>query len=260
MGHQTLCEANKVVGIEVRDFIANVPDVKEESITDYLVWKWRQLDARFKYINTKTFTRQEESSTTGADFELELWIVGRSGCVPLLFQAKKFIKPYDAYVSKLNYPKNTQAQLTKLISYAASRSLIPFYAIYTGSNSYRPLCGGRVDDETGVYMMDAERVKSIASGSLGRKVSLKELIALSNPFHCMFCCPLGIDKSYISTYFESQAKNQSARSLDELPGYAKNILNTQVSGNENEAPFVNEADEELPPARCIGVYDLRYEE
>ena len=70
-----LCVANKAVGVEVRDFILNVPDAKEESITDYLVWKWRALDTRFNYVNVKTFTRQEENAKTGADFELELWLV-----------------------------------------------------------------------------------------------------------------------------------------------------------------------------------------
>jgi len=52
--------------------------VKEESITDFLLWKWRELDKRFKFINITTFTRSDEGSRTGADFELELWLVGRS--------------------------------------------------------------------------------------------------------------------------------------------------------------------------------------
>ncbi len=52
----------------IKNFMLNVSDVKEESITDYLVWKWRELDARFKYINITTFTRHMESTTTGADF------------------------------------------------------------------------------------------------------------------------------------------------------------------------------------------------
>lgn len=75
-----LCEANKALGIEVREFILNVPDAKEESITDYLVWKWRSLDKKFNYINVKTFNRHEENAKTGADFELELWLVGSKQC------------------------------------------------------------------------------------------------------------------------------------------------------------------------------------
>ena len=41
------CDCNKAIGLEVRDFVRNVPDVKEESITDYLIWKWKLLDSRF---------------------------------------------------------------------------------------------------------------------------------------------------------------------------------------------------------------------
>ena len=121
-----LCEANKAVGTEVRNLILNVPDAKEESITDYLVWKWRTLDKKFNYINVKTFNRHEENAKTGADFELELWLVGDTQCVPLLFQAKKFNRPFGGYVSKLNYPKNTQAQLQKLLRYAAAKRMLPF--------------------------------------------------------------------------------------------------------------------------------------
>lgn len=38
----------------------NVPDVKEESITDYLVWKWRELDKKVNYINVSTFTGKKK--------------------------------------------------------------------------------------------------------------------------------------------------------------------------------------------------------
>lgn len=52
--------------MEVKNFIRNVPDVGEGSITDSLVWKWRELDSGLKYINTPIFTRQVERATTGA--------------------------------------------------------------------------------------------------------------------------------------------------------------------------------------------------
>lgn len=260
MHHSALCGSNKAVGFEVRDFILNVPDAKEESITDYLVWKWRLLDARFKYINTKTFTRQEESSTTGADFELELWLVGRTRCVPLLFQAKKFLKPFDSYVNKLNYPGNTQSQLRTLLSYAASRGLLPFYAIYTAGASAHPLCGGRADLDTGVYMIDAATIKTFADGVHGRKVALNTLIARSNPFHCMFCCPMGIEDQYFSRYFMAQAAGPAGRSRDSLPSYARQILSMQAISAEDAGLEGRRIDGELPPVRSIGVYDLTGEE
>jgi hypothetical protein len=259
MNRSALCDSNKALGLEVRDFIRNVPDAKEESITDYLVWKWRLLDSRFKYINTKTFTRQEESTTTGADFELELWLVGRARCIPLLFQAKKFNKTFDCYVNKLNYPGNTQAQLQTLLAYAASRALLPFYAIYTATASAHPLCRGIADLDSGVYMIDASTIKTFADGVHGRKVSLGSIISRSNPFHCMFCCPMGVDDHYFSEYFNAQATGLAGRSRESLPTYASQILSAQATLADNGALEEQQIDGELPPVRVIGVYDLTRE-
>ena len=110
-----LCQSHINLSIEVSQFLSNCTDVKEESVTDYLVWKWSELDKRFKHININTFTRQEENKTTGADYELELWLIGRVFSFPLVIQAKKFIKNFDSYHAKLNYPDKTQNQLKTLL-------------------------------------------------------------------------------------------------------------------------------------------------
>ena len=241
----------------MRNFILNVPDAKEESITDYLVWKWRILDARFNYINVKTFTRHQENAKTGADFELELWLVGRSQCVPLLFQAKKFNKPFGGYLGKLNYPKNSQAQLQKLISYATARRLLPFYSIYTHVAAKRPLCGGRSDLDTGVYMIDAQKVKNFADGAHGRNVSLDNLLKHSNPFHCMFCCPMGTEGSYFQSYFRSQEGENVARRPSEMPAYAQRLLRSRDQDGSIERVNQEGLGDDLPSVRALGVYDLR---
>jgi len=256
MINSTLCDCNKALGREVRDFILNVPDAKEESITDYLVWKWRLLDKRFKYIHATTFTRHEESTETGADFQLELWLVGRRVAVPLLFQAKKFLKPFDSYVNKLNYPRKTQAQLTRLLSHAQSRNLMPFYAIYTAKNSVMPLCKGHADLGSGVYMIDAATIKTFADGTLGRKIPLADILARSNPFHCMFCCPLGATESYFSDYFDPSRSNNVQWDRDELPSYVKQILSAETVEANDGTVETQRIDGDLPPVRVIGVYDL----
>jgi len=257
MINSALCDSNKALGHEVHEFILNVPDAKEESITDYLVWKWRLLDRRFKYINATTFNRLEESTHTGADFQLELWLVGRTVSVPLLFQAKKFLKPFDSYVNKLNYPGNTQAQLTLLLSHAKSRKLAPFYAIYTADSSATPLCrGGKADRGSGVYMIDADTIKTFADRTRGRKISLADILARSNPFHCMFCCPLGPTGSYFSEYFDPNRAENALRNRDELPGYVKQIISTETAVADDGTVVTPRIDGDLPPVRVIGVYDL----
>jgi len=36
------CEANKALSLKVLEFMRHVYDIKEESITDFLVWQWRE--------------------------------------------------------------------------------------------------------------------------------------------------------------------------------------------------------------------------
>jgi hypothetical protein len=252
MPNQKICEANKALGLEVREFMIHVPDVKEESITDYLVWKWKLLDARFSYVNIKTFSRQEEHSTTGADFELELWFVGKTFAVPLLFQAKKFNKEFDAYMGKLNYPNNTHAQLSTLLAYAAANNRLPFYAIYTAAAAKATTkCKGGGPSDTGVYMVNAKKIQEFANGVHGKRISLSALLAEGNPFHCLLCCPFELT-NYFAGYF-GKMPGEARYPLDRLPYYVRNLLNSQVddisSAHVAEVTHVN----------VVGVYDMREE-
>ncbi len=253
-----ICEANKAVSLEVKNFMLNVPDVKEESITDYLVWKWRELDTRFKYINVTTFTRHEESATTGADFELELWLVGRKHHFPLVFQAKKFVKPSDAYVTKLNYPAGTQGQLTTLLAYAKARKKLPFYAFYSLPDSKtQTLCGASDMSDTAIFMADAHTVKAFADGKHGNRVSKNKLLKATNPFHCMFCCPLAQDDDYFSGYFSALTEGAEAHDNETLPSYVSMLLSGRMLelGEKETLTLINQ--NELRAFRAIGVYDMR---
>ena len=104
---------------DIKKFLKNVDDVKEESITDYLMWKWKEIDKKLKCIkNVETHTRHKEHYVTGADFDIELWILSNTKKVSLAVQAKKFIEPKNFYVSKIKYPKNSSGQINKLLAYA----------------------------------------------------------------------------------------------------------------------------------------------
>lgn len=253
-----ICQANKAVSLEIKNFMLNVPDVKEESITDYLVWKWRELDARFKYINVSTFTRQEESTTTGADFELELWLVRRNYHFPLVFQAKKFVKPSDSYVSKLNYPAGTQGQLTTLLTYAKSKKKLPFYAFYSIPDSKtQTMCAmGNVSD-TAIFMADAHTVKAFADGKHGTRVSKNKLLKATNPFHCLFCCPLSQSDDYFAHYFSDLTEGTEAHDNETLPTYVNMLLSGRMLDLSQEETLAVLNQNELHVFRAVGVYDMR---
>lgn len=252
MRHMDICEANIALSEEVHDFLINVPDVNEESVTDFLIWRWRELDRRFHYISSKTFTRHQEHSLTGADFELELWLIGNRQSIPLLFQAKKFIKSHDSYVRRFNYPDNTQGQLATLQSYAARHSMLPFYAIYT-SNSVgaKPLCRGRrAQPKAGLYMLPARDAKAFGDARYGKQLALKKILEKSNPFHCIFCCPLGHSISYFQNYFGAELDGV-IRDSAKLPRYVQVLLFSEGKDEPDYWP------EECLDTKAIAVYDLR---
>ena len=39
-----LCECHQKLVAKIKDFLINVKYVKEESITDYLMWQWKKID------------------------------------------------------------------------------------------------------------------------------------------------------------------------------------------------------------------------
>lgn len=253
-----ICTANKDVSLDVKNFMENVPDVKEESITDYLVWKWKELDKRFNFINISQFTRQQESATTGADFELELWLIKENFHLPLIFQAKKFIKQHDSYFAKLNYPAGTQTQLAHLLSYAKANDRLPFYAFYSIPDAGTQAMCKYGNSDTAVFMTDANKVKEFADGKYGKQVSKNKLLEISNPFHCMFCCPL-IRKNmlYFKYYFSSQFSETIPRDNEQLPKYVSMLLDGRISKNETLNVIKRN---ELRVFRVVGTYDMRDDE
>lgn len=241
----TLCE-------NLYEFMTHVPDVKEESITDYLVWQWRRLDTRFRYVSVNTFNRMVEHSTTGADFEFELWLIGSRTSIPLLFQAKKFIKPYNSYVRQLQYPDGTQEQLKKLLDYAKKNRRIPLYAIYTtGGNSATTHCG--------MYILSAKLAKEFAEGKHGIRLSLSRILCKSIRFYDIFCgCPKSSSHSF----------KQLIELLANLAGMAGTISDLAEYTHEDMPPIVQqlldaesssvfEVSQNLSVVRKIGIYDLR---
>ena len=257
-----ICDATKSLSLEVKKFLENVKDVKEESITDYLVWKWKELDKRFNYISTRTFNHDEESSISGADFDLELWLVGRTHHVSLAVQAKKFIKPHDSYIRKLNYPDGTKQQMITLLAYAAANKKLPVYFIYSVPAAQTTTMCGRVNTiDGGVFMADAKVMEEFADAKRGKRASRDSILDASIPFHCMFCCPLsqnGRDPtSYFISYFSQGTVANAETSNDGLPGYVKDLLR-----GPDDVPVLDMERGKLlrdgwAAFNTVAVYDLR---
>jgi hypothetical protein len=263
-----LCDVNKEISNEVLNFIKNVPDVGEESITDYLLWQWRKSDNRFNYLDVKKFTKSEENKTSGADFEVELWFLGRSFCIPMVVQAKKFLTNYGGYRRKLNYPDDTQEQLRTLLSYAKSKDYIPFYFIYTV-----PECGTTVlccedslaiNHDTGIYIASAYAIEGLANKLKGKRLSRDRILKESSPLHCLFCCPLEIRKVFtrlcspeVINFYEEYATKFNG---DNMPEYVRYLVSNQAAELEDRRLHRIIVESDLKKYRYVATFDMRDEE
>jgi hypothetical protein len=254
-----LCDVHKSVAAEVKQYLLNVPTVNEESITDYLVWKWRMLDSRFNCIDVRTHSHNKESTTSGADFEMELWLVGRELSLPLLFQAKKLARPYDGYVRKLRYPNNSKGQLALLLKYARRKRRLPFYAFYAvPDHTGGPKCNCTGTTDCGVFVASAHAILAFANGKRGRRVSKGALLGASQPFYCWYCCSsLLFLNFYLNGLAKFFAPEMRGIATSELPPYARRVL----AGSELLTSTEDGAIERLewPGVRRVATHDMRRE-
>src|SRR5690606_31584675 len=130
-------------------------------------------------------------------------------------------------------------------------------SIYTHVAPSRSLCGGRKDLDTGIYMIDAHEIKKFADGAHGRKVSLDAMLRRSNPFHCMFCCPMSLDGNHFQSYFGSPTGTEFTHGLDKMPAYAQRLLHSRDEQGSYESSNQVAEPEKFPPVRTVGIYDLR---
>jgi hypothetical protein len=251
------CTENIRLDNEVYDFIDFVNDVGEESITDYLVWQWRKLNKKFNYLNVDKHTRHFENKVSGADFELELWILTKSNNLSFVFQAKKIIPDYDAYCSKLNYKNGTNRQLDVLINYAKLKNKLPFYLFYSpADNNTKTKCPRNNILNSSLFMTDAYSVDNLTVNFKGKKLSKNRILDETNPFHCLFCCPLSDNEfaTYFSKYFPNLSENHSFDN-PEIPNYVNAIANNEI---QDVVGLIEQNN--LTVFRNIGVLDLRKEE
>jgi hypothetical protein len=251
-----LCKANLDLSKEVAEFLRNVPSANEESITDYLIWKWRELDKRFKFLKVKPFTRHAENAISGADFDLELWLLGPLRNFSMTIQAKKFVLPYDSYVKRLQYPNRTSGQLKKLLQYSQQTGRQPFYFIYSIPEATTELlCEGPRCQDAGVFVAHANQISNLISGVSANRLSRDAILAKSNPLHCLFCCPLarhGPDE-FFRYYFPDAS--DSVSNDQPLPKYVMSLLESN-----SEGLILNREDiEHVKKFRAVAVYDLRKE-
>ncbi|MDP3025117.1 MAG: hypothetical protein Q8O10_06245 [candidate division Zixibacteria bacterium] len=258
------CEKLKESSIYIRNWIERQPAVKEESITDWLLY---DVSEKIRGITYRMFTRHQEARETGADWEW--WFLFPDFSAKMRVQAKNIDPSKDNYPS-IAHTNKYGLQIEKLLQDSKDKNFIPLYAFYTCLQEV-VMCRRGINDE-GVYLSGGNRVYADFIQNGKTMVLAKDILARSVPLSCFLCCPLCFEGDrgfirFLSSYYHQEIGllPEQATSIDaeeEIPGIYR-----QVPGYVSS--FIEHAREKLPDwwekefreylegVNALFVYDMR---
>lgn len=222
----TDCEEMKYASTYVKEWLNRQPNVKEDTLTDWLLM---QISYKINRVIYHSFTRNEEARLTGADWEW--WFLYPHIAYRFRIQAKKiYTNNYDS----LNYTNKHGKQIDQLISDAKNKNFIPLYAFYTnGVNN--TTCRKKIKDE-GIYLANAMELEQalITPFPIQKNITDDDILKYSIPLSCILCCNLiqkdGFD-IFIDEYFKTTPSLYSnypnLGRYDNIPPYITTILEHQ---------------------------------
>ena len=241
----------------VRDWMERQPAVKEESLSDWLLY---DVSRRLPYVHYHAFNRTEEGRVTGADWEW--WILFPGLYLRLRVQAKKAFEGKDNYREIVRTNRHG-LQIDKLLENAEAINAIPLYAFFSSSGHSSACPRPTLPD--GAYLAGAKAVYDRYIGGARVRVDAADLVAHSIPFSCFACCPLTYDgadgaERFARTYFPREATPDDSgghpvRGLHrQLPAYVESLLEV---GDEVPEWWDREFASATGDVRALLVYDLR---
>lgn len=174
------------VARQANDYLAGwlhrQPVVKEESLTDWLLDYFQQNTPDVRYYE---FDRLEEARSSGADWDW--WFLLQSGCFKIRVQAKKLRQTKDHY-PELARSNQTGYQIDILLDSSAVHNFYPLYVLYAKTEGVERCV--RVPEPTVLSICSAQETYDLVFGSARHRIDSKDVLALSIPLECLFCCPL----------------------------------------------------------------------
>ena len=131
----------------LHDWMLQQPNVKEESITDWLLF---MLSQRCKRIKHHAFSRHEESRN-GADWEW--WILTKRYAYRFRVQAKRLKTEGDNYAS-IGYSNNNGMQIELFMNSAKEDFAYPLYMLYSTDMHDGSKASENLSDPTICKMID----------------------------------------------------------------------------------------------------------
>lgn len=274
----TDCERLRESSQYIRHWIRRQGDVKEESLTDWLLF---DVSEKIPGISYKAFSRHEEARRTGADWEW--WFLFPSFSFAMRVQAKKLHPSGDNYPG-IAHTNRYGLQIEKLLRDATRGNFMPFYAFYTDQKA-NVMCQMQRNDE-GVFMAGGQKVYDAFMSGPRTQVMAADALQHTVALSCFLCCPLtsgeesrmpsgsgdpgGGDgwRSFINNYYKSEIEPRFA---EEGSNLSESEL---IPGMHKETPhhiesFVKLSREGLPDwwekefshaiegTNALIVYDLR---
>lgn len=246
---------------DIKEWLFYQPNVKEESITDRLLY---DLSRKVPGVYYRDFSRFEEGRITGADWEW--WIVFRDGSFRFRVQAKK---EYTDNYPSLMYTNTHGLQIEMLINDSKRINAIPLYAFFT-ANTSPTLCPKSPTNE-GVFLSSAEDLYIEYAKKARSKIIISDILKRSNPLTCFFCCPSYYKtaagfRTYLTSYF-SAAYGKKVYFNDTLEEYAgfnygyyennPSYIEELMSNEPLPEWFENEYNNHLKEIKRILIVDMR---
>lgn len=245
----------------IKRWIQKQPNVKEESLTDWLLYNLSDNVPGIYYI---AFSRVEEARTTGADWEW--WFIFNEKSFKFRVQAKKGDSTGDNYPA-IAYTNKYGLQIEKLIEDARNHNCIPFYAFYTDSTPPN-ICRQYYGDD-GVFISGANILYQDFIQVPRVQVNISQVLSRSIPLSCFFCYELidGSVNKFIDFLEHNYAKDfikddEAAKAIDkyygvyfEIPYYVKVLLNDNADNVSSW--FKQEFRRDIGDINSILVFDLR---
>ncbi len=253
------CAALRAISDRLAEWQRKQVAVGEESLTDWLLFEMSSQLSSFRYLK---FTRHREARETGADWEW--WILFDGGCFGSRVQAKRVRIGIDNY-SGLAYTNRHGLQITMLREAAKANGLPAFYLFYAPGDCGASLLCPREPYASlgGAFISSASRLydRFILPGP--SSISAAQLLAESNPLHCLFCCPLvtfGDEdgwRRHVQKYFPQESSADGGDGPQgfrrEPPEYVYRLLTNDLAADA----ALSDQIAELPPVQGIAVFDAR---
>jgi hypothetical protein len=256
-----ICKTIKGISLYVRHWCENQHNVKEESITDWLLY---ELKVRLPFITYVPFSRNTEGTVTGADWEW--WILFSNFSYKFRVQAK-MVKPNKDNYYSIAYTNLHGMQIEMLINDAIQNNSIPLYAFYTRIAN-KVQCGANITDE-GVYLSDANRILENIIISGKKYTDVDDVLQYSIPLSCLLCCQMinwndgnnpdydGFLRRYFPTSVNSNLyiDDMPLGKYKEVPGYVESFLKYSIEGLPDR--WEKEFAYNVKDLNGLIVYDLR---